>query len=135
MYTGLTASFLHLSLFKNIVTFLCWFCFFSVQHFAARKQGVHISPKVILLISATGAMAEPALCPDAFHIPLPHAVYKGIAFTGNQTQLKIPVVRTNKMRSSTTLKKKKNNNLFPPSLSVFIIVIQTEEIITLSIIE
>lgn len=50
MYTGLTALFLHLSLFKNIVTFLCRFCFFSVQHFAAKKQGVQVSPKVILLI-------------------------------------------------------------------------------------
>lgn len=111
MYTGLTASFLHLSLFKNIVTFLCWFCFFSVQHFAARKQGVHVSPEVILLISATGVTAESMFCPEAFCVRSTFLFLmqyiKESHLQATKTQLKVSVVRTKKMRSLTTLKKKK----------------------------
>lgn len=115
MYTGLTVLFLHLSLFKNIVTFLCRFCFFSVQHFAARKQGVHFSPKVILLIFS--ARCHRSRCSvqmpsvSIWHSFLMQYI-KESHLQAKRTQLKISVIRTNKMRSLRTFKKKKKQQSF-----------------------
>lgn len=65
-------------------------CFFSVQHFAAKKQGVHFSLKVILLtiFSDKGVVAESLSCPKCllcpFDILLAHAVHRWISFIGNE---------------------------------------------------
>lgn len=101
MYTGPTALFLHLSLFKNIVTFLCRFCFFSVQHFAARKQGsTHLPESNIINIQRRVSWQSP-ICPNAFCVRLTFLFrmqyIKESHLQATTTQLKISAVRTNKM--------------------------------------
>lgn len=122
-------------LFKNIITFLCWFVFLVFNTLQQKTRSTFLLKSNIInniqwprCLCGVTVMSQCLLCP--FDILLAHAVHRWISFIGKEKlSWSFYVIRTFKRWDFMDIKK----THFPPSLSVFIIVIQTEEIIILSL--
>lgn len=126
-----------LSLFKNIITFLCWFVFLVFNTLQQKTRSTFLLRSNIINNNQwlrchcwVTVMSHCLLCP--FDILLAHAVHKmNFIYRQQKLSLSFYVMSLGQLRWDFMDIKK---NHFPPSLSVFIIVIQTEEIIIIIII-